>query len=74
MSQTAEREKMGRPKGKRTERDDVAVKVDRKIVGKAKMISAHEGIPVAQILSEILRDPIDKRYAKMLRELEGGPE
>jgi hypothetical protein len=50
----------------------LTVKVDRKIAGKAKMIATHEGASVAQVLSEILQAPIDKRYAQMLRELEAG--
>ena len=66
--------KMGRPKGKRTERDDVAVKMDRAVVGKAKMIATHRGISVAELLSDAARPVIDKAYAQMLRELEAVPK
>lgn len=69
MIATAE-QGMARPKGKRSERDDVAVKVDRTIVGKARLIATHRGTSVAELLSELLSGPVDKAYAQMLRELE----
>jgi hypothetical protein len=59
--------KLGRPE---SGRDDVSAKIDRAVVGKAKMIATHEGISAAELLTEILRGPIDKRYAQMLRTLE----
>ena len=59
---------MGRPK--RSERDDVTVKLDRTIVGKAKLVATHKGVSVAELLSEVVRGPLDKAYAAMLRELE----
>jgi hypothetical protein len=65
---------MARPKGKqgkRSDRDDVAVKLDRAIVGKARMIATHQGISVAELLSDILKVPVDRAYAHMLRELDG---
>jgi hypothetical protein len=65
---------MARVKGKRSERDDVAVKIDRKIVGKARLIATHRGISVAELLSEMLTAPVDKAYAQMLRDLEKGGE
>jgi hypothetical protein len=58
----------GRPK--RSERDDVTVKLDRALVAKAKLIAAHRGSNVAELLSELLRAPIDRAYAQMVRELE----
>jgi hypothetical protein len=45
--------------------------VDRTLVGKAKLIATHRGISVAELFSDMLRVPIDKAYALMLRELEG---
>jgi hypothetical protein len=65
---------MARVKGKKSERDDVAVKVDRAIVGKAKMIATHRGISVAELLSDAAKPIIDKAYAQMLRELEAAPK
>jgi hypothetical protein len=63
---------MPKPKGrpKRSERNDVSVKVDRTLVGKAKLIATHRGIPLAELLTELLGAPVDRAYAQMLRELE----
>ncbi|HEU5116498.1 MAG TPA: hypothetical protein VFT74_07470 [Isosphaeraceae bacterium] len=57
-------------RGKRSERDDIAVKIDRAIVGKARLIATHRGISVAELLSDMLVTPVDRAYAQMLRELE----
>jgi hypothetical protein len=65
---------MARVRGKKSERDDVAVKVDRAVVGKAKMIATHRGISVAELLSDAARPVIDKAYAQMLRELDATPK
>lgn len=74
MSATVEREKVARPKGrpKQSERQDQTVKLDRTLVGKAKLIATHKGTSVAELLSEMLREPVDRAYAKMLRELDPG--
>lgn len=61
----------GRGRPKTSERDDSTVKVDRTLLGKAKLIATNRGIPVAELLSEMLAAPIDKGYAQMLRDLEG---
>jgi hypothetical protein len=50
----------------------VTVKVDRTLVGKAKLIATHRGISVAELFTEALGGPIDRAYAQMLRELEAG--
>lgn len=62
----------GRPK--RSDRDDITVKVDRTTIGKAKLVATHRGIPVAELLTELLRKPIDQAYVAMLRDLEHGKE
>jgi hypothetical protein len=63
---------MARPKGrpKKSERDDVAVKVDRAIAKMAKTIGDIEGISVAEVISETVRDPLTKRYVRLLRAAE----
>jgi hypothetical protein len=66
----ARAKKMGRPKGKRSERDDASVKIARALASKAKLVAAHRGIPAAELLSEMLESPIDRAYAAMLRELD----
>ena len=65
---------MGRPKGKRTERDDITTKADRAVISKARLVAAHRGINLAELVSETLRPHIDKQYAQMLRELEAEPK
>jgi hypothetical protein len=69
---TATMAKRGRPKT--SERDDTTVKIDRAIVGKAKLIAAHKGVSVAELFSDMLRKPVDQAYIAMLRELEKGIE
>jgi hypothetical protein len=59
------------PVGYDPERDDVTVKLDRTLVGKAKLVATHRGVPVAELLSELARAPLDRAYAQMLRDLEG---
>jgi hypothetical protein len=77
MTATLERamtKRKGRPK--RSERDDVPVKVDRAIVNKAKMIATARGLSLAEYVSELLRGPVDRDFAKEMRRLEtdGGEE
>ena len=60
----------GRP---RTDRDDITVKINRAIVGKARAVATHKGVTLAELLSDVLQVPIDRAYAAMLRELEGKP-
>lgn len=50
--------------------DDVSVFLDRRIVGKAKLIAKHEGVSVAALLSELTKAPVDKAYLQMLRDLD----
>jgi hypothetical protein len=57
----------GRPKG---ERDDAVIRVERSLASKAKAIANHRGVTVAAVASELLRGPINKAYAQMLKELE----
>ena len=67
---------MGRPKGSKGKkgdgRDDVAVKIDRIVAGRAKILAGHRGVSLAEFVTELLRGPIDREYLKMMKELEGG--
>ena len=63
---------MARAKGKKSERDDVAVKVDRTLVGMARLIATQKGISVAELLSGLLDAPLRKAYSTMLKELDKG--
>jgi hypothetical protein len=63
---------VARPRGrpKRSERQDVSVKINQTIVGRAKLIAKYRGISVAELLSDLLEVPLDRAYLQMLRELE----
>jgi hypothetical protein len=61
---------MGRPKS--SDRQDVSIKFDRVLAGRARLIAQGRGIPMAEYLSESARPIIDRDYAKLMRELEGG--
>lgn len=58
----------GRPK--RSERDDITVKVDRTIVGRARTLASYRGVSVAELISEALRAPLSKMWNEMVRESE----
>lgn len=70
MSATAElspmAKKMGRPKG---DRDDVTVKIDRKLATMTKVVAGRRGVSSAELLSEMLRAPLARAYAQLVREL-----
>lgn len=59
--------RMGRPK--RSERDDVVVRLDRAIVAKARLLAAHRGVSVAEVLSDLVKAPVDRAYLAMVQEL-----
>jgi hypothetical protein len=67
-----EPEKVARPKGrpKTSERDDATTKIDRKLYDKAFMVAKSKGIPVAELLTEICRGPVEKMYAQLVRSLD----
>jgi hypothetical protein len=64
---------MARPKGrpKTSDRDDGTVRLDRVLIARAKSVASYRGIPVAELLSDLLKGPLDRVYLQMLRELEG---
>ena len=57
--------KMGRPP---SDRDDVAVKIDRTIVTMARFIANKRAISVAKLLSDLLEGPVNEQYAKLVLE------
>lgn len=67
---TMAKRKAGRPKT--SERDDVVVKVDRALVGMAKMIATARGMSLAGYLSEAARPVVEKDFAREMKRLEGG--
>ena len=70
LSPTMAKKPMGRPKS--SDRQDVSIKFDRVLAGRARLIAQGRGIPMAEYLSESARPIIDRDYAKLMRELEGG--
>jgi hypothetical protein len=68
---TVELMPMARPKGRpRSGRDDATTKLDRKLLGKAHLIAKDRGISVVELLSEMLRGPIEKAYAQLVRKVD----
>ncbi|MFI5458974.1 MAG: hypothetical protein ACHRXM_26395 [Isosphaerales bacterium] len=51
-----------------------AVKIERDIISKAKMISTDRGMSLAGYLSESLRGSVDRDWSKMVRKAGGGGE
>jgi hypothetical protein len=60
----------GRPK--RSDRDDMAVKLDRTIVEQAKLVAMRRRTTMAQLLSDLLRGPVDKLYRAEVKSLTAG--
>ena len=54
---------------KREKRDDITVKIGRKVFKKAKMVAAYRDIPLAQYLTDLLDKPVDRDYAAMKKEM-----
>lgn len=72
MSNVAKAKK-GRPKQpqpERSMRDDIAVKVDRTIVGQLKTIATYRGVSLAELISTALRKPTAAMWADMVHEME----
>jgi hypothetical protein len=76
MGAAMEMPSMGKQRGRpQSERNDVSVKLDRTLVGKARLVATHRGVTMAELLSEIIRGPLDRYYGQMVKELgikEGG--
>lgn len=71
VAAVAEQRTMAKRKGRpSTERDDIAVRLERKLGSMAKAICTARGIPVAEYLSDLTRAAINRDYVKMLREAE----
>lgn len=55
----------GRPK--RSQRRDVSVKIDEEVVQKAKHVALTKRITLAEYLTELLRGPVEKDFAKAVK-------
>ncbi len=61
---------MAKPKGRpRSERDDKTVKIDRRIAVRARTVAGFRGVPIAELLSELLEGPIMEAYGDMIRQM-----
>ncbi|MDR3621570.1 MAG: hypothetical protein P4L85_19620 [Paludisphaera borealis] len=54
---------MGRPKG---DRNDVSTRIDKRVVGMARVVATHRGITIAELLSDTLEGPIEKAYLELM--------
>lgn len=58
--------KAGRPKAGRV---DTTVKIDTRLIQKARVVAGHRNVPLNQLLSDMLEGPINAATAEVLREL-----
>jgi hypothetical protein len=56
------RKKMGRPVT--SDRDDVTVKLDRHVAKKLRYVAEDRDIPLAELLTELLRPIADREFEK----------
>jgi hypothetical protein len=71
MSQAALAELVADPTKKR---QDKAVKIERILATKAKMIAESRGISVAEYLSDLLRAPIERDWPKAIKAIDAQSE
>lgn len=74
MFGTAERTGMAKARGrpKRSSRNDRTARIDAVILGWAEMVAKAKGITVAEYLSETLRGPVAKDFAKVMEQMKQG--
>lgn len=66
--------KMGRPK--KSDRDDVPIKISRRLAGMIKLLAADRGVPIAEMLDDLVGPATDRAYGVLMRKLESkeGPK
>lgn len=52
-------------------RDDMAVKIERILAEKSKLVATRRGLTMAEYLSDILRKAVERDFSKEVREMEG---
>jgi hypothetical protein len=57
--------RVGRP---RSNRDDITVKVDRKVAARARFVAESRGLTLAEYFSEILRPVVERDFERTLKE------
>lgn len=70
MPGTLERS-VARPKGrpKRSERNDRTARIDSTVLGWVEMIAKAKGITVAEYLTETVRGPAQKDFARLMEQM-----
>lgn len=61
-----EKRQRGRPKT--SQRTDRTARIDTKVLGWAEIVAKHDGVTVAELLTEILREPLRRRVGKIAKE------
>jgi hypothetical protein len=46
-----------------------SVKIDRKIIEKAKLVAAYQGVSVAELLTDLATEPLDEAFAELVKRL-----
>jgi predicted HicB family RNase H-like nuclease len=49
----------------------VAVKIERSLAGKAKMIATDKNVSLAEYISEIIRPTVERDWGKLIKKTEG---
>ncbi len=58
----------------KAKRGDVAVKVDRPLADKARLVASRRGTTMAEYLSDLIRGPIEEDFARAIEEMGAGEE
>jgi hypothetical protein len=65
------KKRAGRPKV--STRDDVVIKADRALIAKAKYVAEMRGIPLAEYVTDVMKNQVERDFAKVVRENGGSP-
>lgn len=72
-SLTAERDmaakKRSEPQAEHEKRDDMAVKIDRSLVNKARLVASQRKITLAEYISDLIRIPVERDFSKTVRDM-----
>jgi hypothetical protein len=74
MQATAERKVMARGRPKKSERVDGTAKIDKRLIGMAKLVSQFRGVSSAELMSDMLKGPLEKAYLDMVAKLGKPPK
>jgi hypothetical protein len=71
MLALAESNRMGRKKkGLGDQPPTATAKIDRALLGKARIVANDLGVDLATYLSDLIREPVTKAFAKVVRAIE----